>query len=143
MLEHLSYLFDGMFSTFLKHFRNNETPNARVIMTNALESVILLALETKDTRFDTLAARFISTGFFTSIVVNISQEDYARNLIQMYQRSQKQLAEDKKKSSLQPNITNEDIDKKIKEKAAIRMKRMNELKEKQRLVLANADVQPE
>jgi hypothetical protein len=66
MLDKLNNLYDMMFSTFLANFRSNETAHAKIIMTNAVESAILIALETKDCRFDRLAAKFISSGYLAS-----------------------------------------------------------------------------
>lgn len=59
-----------------------------------------------------------------------------QNLIKMYTRSQKQLAEEK--ANLKPPLpSTEDASKKMREKFAIKMKKMNELKEKQRSILSS------
>lgn len=47
-----------MFDVFLKYFKNTELINSKVIMGSAVECSIILALETKDNRFDELALRF-------------------------------------------------------------------------------------
>lgn len=47
-----------MFDVFLKYFKNTEVINSKLIMGSAVECSILLALETKDKRFDQLALKF-------------------------------------------------------------------------------------
>lgn len=59
MLDRLYDMFACMFDMFLKHFKGNEAFNAKIIMMHVVETTILLALETKDTRFDELANKFI------------------------------------------------------------------------------------
>lgn len=76
---------------FNQHFRGNEVANSRLIMGNTLETAILLALETKDIRFDKLAKEFIETGYFGN-----SPDDYVSQLIRMYKTIQKQIAEENK-----------------------------------------------
>jgi ABC-type phosphate/phosphonate transport system substrate-binding protein len=55
----------------------------------------------------------------------------------MYTRSQKQLAEERTQVNL-PKLSSEDISKKMREKFAAKMKKMNELKEKQRTILSSS-----
>jgi hypothetical protein len=95
-------------------------------MNSAVESTILLALETKDPRFDELALNFIEKyylPFNTTIPNGNSQEEYGRNLVLMYTRSQKQLNEER--TQVVPKSTFDDASKKMREKAALKMKKIN------------------
>jgi hypothetical protein len=54
MVENILKVYDMMFGIFGTFFRANQQPTSKLIMVVALETLMLLFLETKDHRFDEL-----------------------------------------------------------------------------------------